>query len=316
MPDTIYAIARRITEGEDKAKFVSALDKLLTGTARALEEDVVTGVLRHAADAVDPLAFLDHVEWVMERTWLSAEARRALVRRAVLSQSPLDLRWLRELTDLPDAMLEEMALDPATSWKSFMKVSRKPSDYFPSSLKKLLKNTAYADAGAKLRGLAGELVFVVEGVELPGGLQIVARQVDAAGKVIDFALRDASGARALLEVKAWTARRWTKELAINTGAAKKLEGMVAHMIEQLKAARSTGQQVYLAVSDTIGVSYEQLLVLLKRQGLSHVTVITFPEAKLKEVSRVLRKGVGLAAGVALVTVDQIAKEEADDQDIP
>jgi len=192
MPDTIYAVARRIAEGADKAKFVAALDKLLKGTARALDEEVVAGVLRRAADAVDPLAFLDNVEWVMGRKGISAEARTALVRRAVLSPNPIDLRWLRELTDLPDAMLEGMALDPATNWKSFMKVSKKPSDFFPSSLKKLLKESAYADAGAKLRGVAGELVFVLEDVELPGGLKIVGRQVDAAGKVIDFALQDSS----------------------------------------------------------------------------------------------------------------------------
>jgi len=175
MPDTIYAVARRIAEGEDKAKFVGALDKLLRGAAKQFDEEVVTGVLRRAADAVDPLAFLDNVEWIMERTGLSAEARKALVRQAVLRDSPLDLRWLRELTDLPDDMLEYMALDKTTNWRSFMKVSKKPSDYFPSSLKKLLKNTDYADAAVKLRGVAGELMFVVEDVELPGGLKIVAR---------------------------------------------------------------------------------------------------------------------------------------------
>jgi hypothetical protein len=61
MPDTIYAVARRVAEGADKAKFVAALDKLLKGTAKTLDEEVVAGVLRRAADAVDPLAFLDNV---------------------------------------------------------------------------------------------------------------------------------------------------------------------------------------------------------------------------------------------------------------
>jgi hypothetical protein len=131
----------------------------------------------------------------------------------VLRDSPLDLRWLRELTELPDGMLERMALDPGTHWRSYMKVSKKPSDYFPSALKKMLKRSDYADAGAKLRGVAGELAFELEGIELPGGLKIVGRHVDAAGKIIDFGLVDASGARALLEVKAWNGRRWVRELA-------------------------------------------------------------------------------------------------------
>jgi len=307
MPDTIYAVARRIAEGEYKAKFVGALDKLLKGAAKQFDEEVVAGVLRRAADAVDPLAFLDNVEWVMERVGLSAKARKALVRQAVLRDSPLDLRWLRELTDLPDDMLEYMALDKTTNWRSFMKVSKKPSDYFPSSLKRMLKDTDFADAAVKLRGVAGELMFVVEDVELPGGLRIVARQVDAAGKVIDFGLRDAAGARAMLEVKAWSAKRWAAELAV---AGKKK--LITEMVEQLKAAKSTGQRVYLAVSDAIGDLQSQLGVLLSRQGLSDVTVLTFSEAKLGGVSRTLRKGLGLAGGVALVTADQIAKEEVDD----
>jgi len=310
MPDTIYAVARRIAEGADKAKFVAALDKLLKGTAKALDEEVVAGVLRRASDAVDPLAFLDNVEWVMGRKGLTAEARKALVRQAVLRDSPLDLRWLRELTELPDAMLEGMALDPATNWRSYMKVSKKPSDYFPSALKKMLKGSDYADAAAKLRGVAGELVFVLEGVELPGGLKIVARQVDAAGKIIDFALQDASGARALLEVKAWNTRRWTRELA--AARAHKPNKLFVRMIEQLKAAKSTGQRVYLGVSDTIGVNNELLVDALSDAQLGDVTIVMVSETKLKEVSSTLRKGLAMSASTVMVAVDQIDKEDDDD----
>ena len=311
MPDTIYAVARRIAEGEDKAKFVGALDKLLKGTAKLLDEEVIVGVLRRAADAVDPLAFLDHVEWVMARKALSARARKALIKRAVLNKSPLDLRWLRELTDLPDEMLEDMASNPATNWRSFMKASEKPSDYFPSSLKKLLKGTDYADAAVKLRGVAGELMFVVEGVELPGGLRIVARQVDVAGKIIDFALCDASGARAMLEVKAWTVKRWASELA--AAERNKPKKAFTHMVEQLEAAKSTGQPVYLGVSDAIGENLGLLKNLLSRRyRLADITAVTFSETKLAEISSTLRKGLGLAAAVATVTADQIVKEEAND----
>lgn len=310
MPDTIYAIARRIAEGENKAKFVGALDKLLKGTAKALDEEVVTGVLWRAADALDPLAFLDNVEWLMGRKGLTTEARKALARQAVLRDSPLDLRWLRELTDLPDNMLEFMAHDPATNWRTFMKVSKKPSDYFPSSLKKSLKNSDYADAAAKLRGVAGEMMFVVEGVELPGGLKIVARQVDAAGKVIDFGLRDASGALAKLEVKAWTAERWANELV--AVRAHKPKTAFTHMIEQLTAAKSSGQPVYLAVSDAIGTRRRALADALSDARLPDVKIVTFPETKLREISSTLRKGLGLSAATTTVAADQIAKGEDDD----
>lgn len=311
MPDTIFAVARRIAEGEDKAKFVAALDKLLKGTARKLDEEVVAGVLRRAADAVDPLAFIDNVEWLMARKGLSTAARKALVRQAVLRESPLDLRWLRELTELPDEMLEMMALDPATSWKSFMKVSKKPSDYFPSSLKKALQGSDYADAAGKLRGVAGEMMFVVEGVELPAGLRVVARQVDAAGKLIDFGLRDAAGKLAMLEVKAWTANRWAVELA--AAAKMKPNRAFSRMLNQLRAAKSTGQAVYLAVSDAIGANLPTLKRALKTDyQLSGIKVVTFPEAKLKDVSSTLRKGLGLVSATAVVTADQLIKDDGDD----
>ncbi len=309
MPDTIYAVARRIADGSDKAKFVAALDKLLKGTARALDKEVVAAVLRRGADAVDPLAFLDNVEWVMARKGISVEARKALVRQAVLRDNPLDLRWLRELTDLPDDMLEMMALDPATNWKTFMKVSKKPSDHFPSALKKTLTNTDYAEAAAKLRGVAGEMMFVLEEVELPGGLKIVARQVDAAGKVIDFGLRDATGALAKLEVKAWTAERWAEELAAASRNSPRNAFM--HMLDQLKAAKSTGQPVYLAVSDAIG-NKGKLMRQLNKYGLGNVQVVTFPEAKLKEVTKGLRRGLALASATAVVSADQLVKEDSDD----
>jgi hypothetical protein len=312
MPDTIYAIARRVAEGQDKARFVGALDSLFKGTAKVLDEDVLTGVLRRVADAANPLAFLDNVEWLMRRRGLAATARKALVRQAVLRDSRLDLRWLRELTDLPDYMLEYMALNPATPWRTFMKVSKKPSDYFPSSLRKTLKRADYADAGAKLRGVAGELTFVIEGIDLPGGLKIVARQVDAGGRIIDFGLRDASGALAFLEVKAWTARRWATELA--AVGARRPGKAFARLIKQLRAATSTGKPVYLAVSDAIGVQSTALREALKQAKLRQVKVVTFSESKLKDTSRTLRKGLGLAGVTAVITTDQLANGDEGDND--
>lgn len=191
-----------------------------------------------------------------------------------------------------------------------MKVSKKPSDYFPSALKTILKGSDYADAAAKLRGVAGELVFALEGVELPGGLKIVGRHVDAAGKIIDFGLVDETGARALLEVKAWNGRRWLRELA--AARARKPRRLVVRMIEQLKAAKSTGQPVYLAVSDAIGTSRNALVGVLRDADLADVKLVTFSEEKLKGVSSTLRKGLVMSAATTVVALDQIDDEDDND----
>lgn len=188
-----------------------------------------------------------------------------------------------------------------------MKISKKPSDYFPSAIKKTLKSTDYADAGAKLRGVAGEMVFVLDDVELPGKLKIVARQVDAAGKVIDFGLVDAHGARALLEVKAWRAGTWARELAaVEAGSPQK---MLSNLVAQLRAASSQGHSVYLAVSDAIGSHMDPLRRFLAQQGLRAVTVVEFPESKLSAVSSALRKSLALSACALTITADQMIKAE-------
>jgi hypothetical protein len=237
-------------------------------------------------------------------------AREGLLRHAARPKDPLDLRWLRELTELPDDMLEFMALERHTTWKTFMKVSTRPSDYFPSSLKKMPSPRDYASAAARLRGVAGELIFEVPGVDLPAGLKIVGRQVDANRKTIDFALQDARGRKAKLEVKAWNQRRWQKELARDPANIDP-RSPLGRMLEQLEAAKATDEPVYLAVSDAIGDELKRLKKLLKDRDLEDVVVFTFPESKLKEAAAKLRTGLALAGGVALVTADQIA--EADDE---
>ena len=79
-------------------------------------------------------------------------------------------------------------------------------------------------------------------------------------------------------------------------------------IEQLQAAKQTGDAVYLAVSDAIGAEQDRLRKLLKQHGLRTVVVITFPEGKLRDASVRLRKGLGIgAAGLALVTADDLAE---------
>jgi hypothetical protein len=305
MADAIQAVARQIAEGDGKARLVAALERVLETwpTRLKAEPEVLARVLRRIGDAVDPVKLLDDAAWAASHKGLTPAARSGLLRHAARSRDPLDLRWLRESSELPAPMLEFMALDRATSWKELMKVSTRPSDYFPSSVKKLLTPDDYARAAGKLRGIAGEMVFVVENVELPAGLKIVGRQVEARGKIIDFALQDAHGRKAKLEVKAWSRKTWERELA--DPARVPPESAARRMVEQLRAAKATGEPVYLAVPDSIGDTFSKLKQLLDDNELTGITVITFPESKLRSIFSKLRAGLGLAAGVALVTADQI-----------
>jgi hypothetical protein len=312
----VNTLARRITaaEAQTQAKLLAALDRMLDAWPAGADREVLAEVMRRAAGlTVDPVKIFDDVTWAIGHKGLSSDAREGLIRHALRRKDPLDLRWLRELTELPDSILEFMALDPATQWKELMKVSTRPSDYIPSSVKQLLAPDDYARAAGKLRGIAGELIFAIEGVELPGGLKIVARQVDALGKKIDFGLADALGRPAKLEVKAWSRRTWERELTgpARTPSARSLTG---RMLEQLKAADAAGaasaagamkQRVYLAVPDSIGDHLESLKQLLRDNQLEEVTVFTFPESKLKQTIASLRAGLGLGASLVLVLTDQM-----------
>lgn len=328
-PDTVYALAARMGKGD--SKFVNALDDALSGWVNKLDDDVAMAALRLAADAVDPTAFLKNLDWAMTHRGITLEARKGLVRQAVTRENPLDLAWLRT-TELTNKQLEFLATDPGTNWTAFMKVSKKPSDYFPSALKKKLTKRDYAQAGAKLRGVAGEMMFVVDGVPLPGDLRIVARQVDALGRKIDFGLENAAGHPALLEVKAFTPKRWESELR-NVGTKKELGWGATRMLAQLdaaktkakwdfeaatKAAKSGGKKappgpatIYLAVSDTISKpSLEKLERLLKENRLGDVKITTFPEAMLEVTRDKLRAALGIPTGgiaAALISADAIAE---------
>jgi len=104
--------------------------------------------------------------------------------------------------------------------------------------------------------------------------------------------------------------------ALDEGArrsqSQQAKNAFVHMIAQLKAAKSTGQRVYLGVSDAIAENMDLLEELLRNYRLADVTIVTFSEAKFKEVAATLRKGLGLAGGVATVATDQITKDDADD----
>jgi len=305
----INTLSRQVAGAGDAAELFAALDRMLAAWPASVDLEVLARVIRRAAGlTVDPVKVLDDVTWAMSHRGLSPAAREGLIRHAMRSDKPLDLRWLRELTELPDQMLEFMALDPATHWHELMKVSTKPSDYFSSGTRKLLGPDAYARAAAKVRGIAGELVFVVEGIELPGGLKIVGRQVQAGRKAIDFMLQDARGNKAMLEVKAWSRKTWERQIpSLANPATLAPQSMAGRMIAQLEAALATGQPVYLAVPDAIGDLLSALEQTLGNLGLRKVHVLTFPESKLKGMTAQLRLGLALAAGVGLVTVDQIAE---------
>lgn len=152
-------------------------------------------------------------------------------------------------------------------------------------------------------------MFIMEDPELPGGLEIVARHVDARGKKIDFSLQGARGRKAKLEVKAWSRKAWERELVnirnVDSASA------VGHMIAQLRAARATGVPVYLAVLDVIGNRLADLRRLLDCHGLDDVTVLTFPESKFEKTFETLRAGLRIPAGVTPALADQIT--EVDDE---
>jgi hypothetical protein len=305
MSDAIYAVGRRLA-GKDQAKLVAALDRVLGAWPAGLDSEVLARVLRRVGGAIDPVSYLDDAGWALGHKGLAQAAREGLMRHAVRRKDPLDLRWLRELTELPDSMLEFMALDPATHWKELMKVSTRPSDRFPSSVKKLLTREDYARAAGKLRGIAGELTVHVDGIELPGGLKIVARQVDVRGnRKIDFGLENARGEKAKLEVKAWSRKTWERELP-NLYATRVPSGsMAGRMIEQLRAAMGPGERVYLAVPDAIGDLLDPLRDALGKHDLVKVEVLTFSESKLKNNFTKLKAGLALASGVTLVAADQL-----------
>jgi hypothetical protein len=307
-------VTRAIAKRKDQEQLVAALHRVLGAWPSRLDSEVLARVLQRVAGTADPVRYLDDAAWALSHKGLTQAAREGLIRHAVRSKNPLDLRWLRELTELPDPMLDFMALDPATHWKELMKVSTKPSDRFPSSVKKLLTREDYAGAAGKLRGIAGELTVYVEGIEIPGGLKIVARQVDTKGnKKIDFGLQNTRGERAKLEVKAWSRKTWERELPKLTDPSSIPSGSMAErMMEQLRAAMAPGERVYLAVPDSIG---DDLLVALRRSlgehRLGKVEVVTFSESKLKNNFTKLKAGLAIASGVTLAIADQ-AMEVDDD----
>jgi hypothetical protein len=165
----------------------------------------------------------------------------------------------------------------------------------------------YAATAGALRGTAGELMLSMAGVELPGGYVLVARQVNALGKKIDFGLQDARGRKARLEVKAWSQKVWARELG--NGRQVDPESALGRMLGQLRAAQATGKPVYLAVLDVIGKHLVDLRRLLCSHKLDGVTVLTFPEDKLESIFHKLREELAIPAGVTPELADLLVEAQ-------
>jgi len=304
-PDAAKAMKKVVSTlaGADKpAAYVKAIEKLL-GMPKRIAADDLMALLKRSARMDDPAKFLDDVAWFADRK-ISGVARTTILRKAADGAAP-DLAWLRQTT-LTDQRLELLASNPQTNWKTFMKVSEKPSDMFPQDIaRRGLDNADYKEAGSKLRGAGAEMV--VGDMELPGGLKIKRSQVPvdetaargARGSVMDYEVVDASGRPAWLEVKGWSKRQWKQQLD-NLGG--KGAEYIQSLFKQLDDAKATGKPMYLAVSNAIEKTplARELTSALEKAGHKAVTIIYFDESKLTDVARALRKAMAIAAGAAIV----------------
>lgn len=293
--------------------------------ARGIASDDLVGILLRSRHAADPAEFLQRVARFSERK-ISGLARSNILKRVAAGKAP-DLAWLEKLS-ISDQWLEFLGSNPATNWKTFMKVSQEASDMFPTKLaKRAVTAKDYIDAAIKLRGIAGELV--VDEMTLPGGLRVVKRQVNvgtrtvavaedaavaeeaqALGKVLDFELVDASGKPAWLEVKGWSAKRWKAQLkAIESGGDT---GPLEHLFAQLDAAKASGNPTYLAVTDALEASTrDAVTALLQRRGYK-VELIEFSDTRLKDIARKLRVAFALSAGVSTLIDLDLDADNAED----
>lgn len=180
-----------------------------------------------------------------------------------------------------------------------------PLPHLPVGRSAPTSNDYAATAGA-LRGKAGELLLSMDGSGLPSGFVLVARQVNARGKKIDFALQDARGRKARLEVKAWSQKVWERELG-RSGRQVDPESALGRMLGQLRAAQATGKPVYLAVLDSIGKHLADLRRLLGSHKLDGVIVLTLPEHKLESIFHKLREELAIPAGVTPELADLLVE---------
>ncbi len=287
----IKAVFEAMKRVDNLPGYVDAIERLLALTTRIEQPDLLK-VLKRSTAVVDGAQFLDDAAWVAKRD-ISAAARSTLFDKAARGIAP-DFAWLRKTT-LTDRYLDYLAANPATNWKAFMKVSAEGSDQFPMPLgERGLDQGPYADAAVKLRGVAGELV--VKDMKLPGGLRIVRDQVDANGKLIDFGIVDAKGQPALLEVKAWTPKKWKQQLAAFEKG--KDAGALIHAFSQLDAAVRTGKPVYLAVSDKLDApTLETLKATLAGEQLP-VKLVPVSDSAIKSTAQELRAALAIGTGVA------------------
>jgi hypothetical protein len=308
----IKAIFGAMRHVDNLPRYVDAIEALLSLKGKRIEQPDLLKVLKRSTAVVDGVQFLDNVAWVAKRD-ISDAARHHLFDKAARSMAP-DFAWLRK-TNLSDRWLDYLASNPATNWKTFMKVSAEESDQFPAALgARGLDGGDHADAAAKLRGVAGELVVkdMMKNMKLPGGLRWASDQVNANGKLIDFGLVDAKGQPALLEVKGWTPKKWKQQLAA-FGRNKRGAEAIVHALSQLEAAVATKKKVYLAVSDALEkTTLKALEDLLDAEQLP-VTLIPFSESGIKTTAHQLRSAMAIGAGVAFFLDNEDSSGSEDDE---
>jgi hypothetical protein len=155
-------------------------------------------------------------------------------------------------------------------------------------------------------------------MELPGGLKITKSQVPTeGGSILDYQVREASGREALLEVKSWSTKQWQRQIdSLGGKGAEYIQGLS----KQLDDAKASGKPTYLAVTSTLeGTPLDALLrKALAREGHEAVTIVYFPEQRLQQVGRELRKSMAIAgaSSVAAGIVDRSVEGEDDDKAAP
>lgn len=298
----IARVFKKLETVEKLGPYVQKIEELL-GMASELGVDDLVACLKRSTQVRDGAAFLDDVAAFAKRD-LSGPAKSTILQKAAAGKAP-DLDWLRKL-DITDERLEYLASNPATNWKSFMKVSEETSDMYPAALDERFpttkdKNKAYGDAAVKIRGVAGELA--VKEMDLDP-LKITREQVDVREMGVD---RDVSidygvsGPKGfgLLEVKGWSKRKWKQQLK----AAKAAQGgdeAIQHLLVQLDAAAKTGKPVYLAVTDALDAATKKALTgFLAKNKHAAVELVYFSEDKLKGIAKELRNAMMLGAGIAI-----------------
>jgi hypothetical protein len=280
--------------GKQRLAVLDALDRLMANAKRPVVE--LAPFIRAALKAgrADVVAYLDAVVWLSKSSGISRQGFARLGENA-LGTRPVDLEWL-STRQLSAKDLDDLAVNPKTSWKTYRDASLNPTDV------KLLKR-----AQRDLRGHAAEVVAAEEATagKLAPGYRVTGKHVEAGGFEIDLELTsiDGLGRKRLAEVKGWTPQTWKRSLDAyrrDPTAASLTDPMdvagsrsVKKMLDQLADARAAtprGELPILAVTEKMTKTQRtavQALVAGKAE------MIYLPEAAITTVSGRLARSLGI-----------------------